>query len=102
MSRTIAYLIPAALALAVGSHALSQGPLTASASKLPSPSKANSPKANSPKATSSTMAQAAGKALEAERLLSLKVERAHVTLIDDNKVPATELGMLTALTVKEG
>jgi multidrug efflux pump subunit AcrA (membrane-fusion protein) len=86
MSRTIAYLIPAALALAVGSHALSQTPLVTSSSKLPSASKLAS----------------ASKALPAERPLTIKVERALVTLINDNKVPATELGMLTALTVKEG
>jgi multidrug efflux pump subunit AcrA (membrane-fusion protein) len=80
MSRTIAYLIPAVLALAVGSHALSQSPLVTSSSKLPS----------------------ASKSLSTERPLTIKVERALVTLIDDNKVPATEIGMLTALTVKEG
>lgn len=37
-----------------------------------------------------------------ERALSIKVERAVVTLINDNKVPATEIGMITELTVKEG
>jgi multidrug efflux pump subunit AcrA (membrane-fusion protein) len=97
MSRTIAFLIPAALALAVGSHALSQGPLPTTPTKSASPSKAFSPS----KTASATKALDASKALP-ERLLSIKVERALVTLIDDNKVPATELGMLTALTVKEG
>jgi len=49
--------------------------------------------AQSPLATSSPVS---------ERPLTIKIERAVVTLIDDNKVPATEVGMLTALTVKEG
>jgi multidrug efflux pump subunit AcrA (membrane-fusion protein) len=36
------------------------------------------------------------------RPLTVKVERALVALIYDNKVPATEVGMLTAVSVKEG
>jgi multidrug efflux pump subunit AcrA (membrane-fusion protein) len=50
--------------------------------------------------TSSSLATPSSGSLSSRR--ELVVERALVTLIDDNKVPATEPGMLTELHVEEG
>ena len=62
-----------------------------------------SEKAKDPAPTYPTSSQAfAPSSGAAAARLELVVERALVTLIDDNKVPATEPGMITKLEVKEG
>jgi multidrug efflux pump subunit AcrA (membrane-fusion protein) len=97
----------------IGTFAFSQSPTTSRESdSAPSPSdKAASPGNKSaskntkslPSKTFTTSSQAFGTATPAtaERK-ELVVERALVTLEYDNKVPATEPGMITKLEVKEG
>ena len=104
MTRNFAFILAGLTAVIVlASHGLSQSPAITT---TPTTSKAETTKA-----VTTTKMQTASKfdatskveaAPQAERLLSIKVERAVVTLKDDNKVPATEIGMITALNVKEG
>lgn len=106
---------------ALGTLAMSQQPSTSrDAASAPSPSDRSGP-AKSAKSAPSTKETAtketakeplptyptssqtfASTSSAAATRLELVVERALVTLIDDNKVPATEPGMITKLEVKEG
>jgi multidrug efflux pump subunit AcrA (membrane-fusion protein) len=100
----------------IGTFAFSQAPATSRESdSAPSPSdkavagaattnEKSGPKSKAPPAktfptSSQTYANATAASSERKELV---IERALVTLIDDNKVPATEPGMITKLDVKEG
>jgi multidrug efflux pump subunit AcrA (membrane-fusion protein) len=115
MTRKILVLVLLAAFIAIATDAMSQSPASPGKSDVPgkdttgketSPSKETTPGKN----TSTSKDASSSKTIPTSTVVpgslstpkTLVVERALVTLIDDNKVPATEAGMLMEVPVKEG
>jgi len=115
MTRKILIVAMLAGLVAIATDAMSQGPGGATPSGSAA-GQSTSNKSATPPSTSSNKSEVTGKDAPSSKTIptstvvpgslstpkTLVVERALVTLIDDNKVPATEAGMLMEVPVKEG